>query len=258
MPKAKDICNSNQCNLPCERLYLQHNITVADDGTARLTFIATNISGRRITSPIMLVSSLLGYFVFANGGMEAGETKKVTRTYKIQSDEYQQRKLSNVSFLARAVPVENINLRARVVPTQDTTVYTPGARLSPIVKQEAVVTDRGLIDIAAGIHNTYINYSIMPFSTLDSFSTDLSPIIQPGTSVQIDPSRDPGYFTISGTSLILKPGVKLPLSTSVPVNVSVLITYNNKCPIGSACALNYSATSGEVYESETFYATYVG
>lgn len=72
---------------------LQHNIKLSNDGTARLTFIITNISGRRIRSPIMLISSLLGYFVFTNGGIEAGETKKITELIK-----YKQRKLSNVSF----------------------------------------------------------------------------------------------------------------------------------------------------------------
>ena len=211
------------------------------DGTVRLTFVATNVSGRKLRSPIMLVSSLLGNFVFANAGLEAGETKKLSKIYTIKRDDFDDKFLSNVSFLARAVP------------TATPGVYTPGTRLSPASKQEVTFTTY-LLSIKSFISGNILNLDIdnTTPSKIDFFNTDISSIITPGSTPTIQSGIDSDLFVMNGSVLSLRQGSILGPYKSV--FVKVLISHSNVCQ--PVCQLNFTAGSDALVHNGS-YVTYV-
>lgn len=243
MPGNRNICTNNNsvCNLPCERLFLQHNITLADDGMADLSFIATNVSGRRIRGPVLLVSSLLGNLMFAPEGFESGETKKLSKIYKIQVEDYQQKYVSNVSFLAVGVPTS--------VPNQ----YTPGERLSSPVNERlatsTILDVNGKISVNGDQTTLTVNLQSWSQNNIISFATNLDRIIRSGSTPVIQSGGD--IFSISGSTLTLKQGQIIPPRGFK--SVTVLIDYNNRCEI--SCILQYNVGDGTRGEIAQFFVS---
>ena len=241
MPKAKSTCNNSQnsqCNLPCERIFLQHNISVPSNGTATLTFIATNTSGKNIRSPIMLVSSLLGVFVFSHDGIEAGQTKKLTKIYTVQSGDYQRKSISNVSFLARAVPTGTPN------------TFTAGSRLSSVVKEQIAFPDN-LISVNAVISTGPIltlTISNLIRDRIDTFNTDLSSIIAPGSSLVIQPGGNGPIFDVIGSNLFLRSGQTIGPERKVSVILALQYTY----ACSPSCSLTFNASSRDRLQSGSY------
>lgn len=242
-PEKNNKC-STMCNLPCEQLFLEQNVSYTMNAI-RITSTITNISGRNIRGPLILVSSLTGNKLLTTNGIAAGETRKITQTYNITKSNVMDDFFGNVSFIARGVPAPDGS-------------YTPAERMSP-VKSEKIVNE--FIVLA----NAYVTRSD-PYS--DGIVTIKVTKVKPGKLIELivyirdiwenegSPVRlESGneYFMIDNNkNLILIPGVDLELGTEY--TAAVYLVFKKSCQkttAGSSCLMNYFSKNEQRQNTKT-------
>ena len=117
------ICDS-RCNLLCEQIYLEQ--LVSPHSVSRIgqelqfTFRVTNVSGKTITNPVVISSSLLGSIFVTDRGFDAGQTITINRNYLLKSKDLRQSTITSVAYAAYGIAIRPGG-------------YNPGERISPIV-----------------------------------------------------------------------------------------------------------------------------
>jgi hypothetical protein len=118
------VCIS-KCNAICKQIYLEQ--LVSPNNVSRIgqelifTYRVTNVSGKKITNPIVISSSLLGSIFVTDRGLDSGNTITITKNYLLKSKDLQENTLTNVAFAAYGVSSGRPG------------GYNPGERISPVV-----------------------------------------------------------------------------------------------------------------------------
>lgn len=228
--KRSNECST--CNLPCEQVFLEQNISY-ERSTIRITTTITNISGRDLRFPLVLVSSILGNKVLTANGMAAGTTRKITQTYNVTKSDVMDGFISNVSFVARGVPTSNGS-------------YTPGERISPVQSEKIVNEFIVWIDAYITRSDPYSDgtvtitvTNIKPANVID-LVVNIDDIWEnAGSPVKLESGSE--YFIIdSNKRLTLKEGVIIPVGKTYTAVVYLVFKKTcQTCQTGADCLMNY-------------------
>ncbi len=222
-----DVCSA-ECNKVCEQIYLVQSTNIYS--VSRIgqqiiwTWKATNISGKRIDSALVISSSLFGTIFLTDRGIDAGETIKVSRTITVDQDNYNS--LSSVAYVALGV--------ATGVPGH----YESGTRISQVVVNSIYVNLPELELIGTifftqfnSTRNIRLNLTLKNTGSLsiDFFLANLSDIFTNCTPV-IEELGSP--FRINENKRLLLVGH--PLNANESISVSLVA---NDCPNCEQCCL---------------------
>ena len=237
------VCDS-MCNIPCEQVNLvvemYPRVIMASDRDVTMTFVATNTGSQNITSPVVIVSSLLGNILLSRTGLNAGQSVTVNRTHNIYNVPFPSHSVTNVSYVAYGNQIPG--------------GYSPGERLSKIVTTSSdfqssptggvsINSSGDIIDPGDGVSIITMSFVVTSGSSVNSITVSLSGILDSSQGVTI--IRNPNnMFQITNTNLTLAPGSSTlnPGSRYVVVLEGVLIETTPYCDEQS-CVLTYSASS---------------
>ena len=243
-PQDRGICDSS-CNIPCEQINLVvemfPKIITYNDKNINISYISTNTTSQTISSPIILVSSLLGNILLTATGLSPGQSISINKNYSISNMSFPSNTITDVSYIAYA----------NVIPGG----YSPGDRLSKVITTTSTFqsspsdgptmnSSGEIIDGGDGVYimsMSFINTSNVNITVLN---VPLSGIVNISDGVSI--IRNPNnLFQLNNTtgSLVLAPGQSLlPGVRNVVVLEGTLLSPNNYCD-SQSCLITYSASS---------------
>ena len=118
------VCDA-KCNRVCEQFYLEQ--TVDPTSVSRIgqeltwTLKATNVSGKRVTQPLVVTSSFFGTILLTERGVDAGETVTVVNKTVVEEADLRSSTITSAAFVSYGVPSGRPG------------GYNPGERVSPVV-----------------------------------------------------------------------------------------------------------------------------
>ena len=121
---SDDLVCDSRCNAVCEQVIL--DVVASPRSVSRIgqeiswTYTATNVSGRKISRPLVISSSYLQTRLLSDHGMDSGETISVTIVSYVREEDLRLPRITNVSFVAYGVSTG--------IPDR----FLPGERVSPI------------------------------------------------------------------------------------------------------------------------------
>jgi len=240
----RGICDSS-CNIPCEQVNLVvemfPKIITYNDKNINISYISTNTTSQSISSPIILVSSLLGNIILTTTGLSPGQSISINKSYSISNMSFPSNTITDVSYIAYG----------NIIPGG----YSPGDRLSKVITTTSTfqsspsdgptITSSGeIIDGGDGVYIMSMSFINTSNTNIIGLNVPLSGIVNISDGVSI--IRNPNnLFQLNNTtgSLVLAPNQSLlPGVRNVVVLEGTLLTPNNYCDTQS-CLITYTATS---------------
>ena len=243
-PQDRGICDSS-CNIPCEQINLVvemfPKIITYNDKNINISYISTNTTSQTISSPIILVSSLLGNILLTATGLSPGQSISINKNYSISNMSFPSNTITDVSYIAYA----------NVIPGG----YSPGDRLSKVITTTSTFqsspsdgptmnSSGEIIDGGDGVYIMSMSFINTSNVNITALNVPLSGIVNISDGVSI--IRNPNnLFQLNNTtgSLVLAPGQSLlPGVRNVVVLEGTLLSPNNYCD-SQSCLITYSASS---------------